>query len=260
MQEKIYLKNGEGLNLCGILNESDKSGGRCIILCHGITVDKDESGDSFVHLASELVKKGFAVFRFDFRGHGESEGRSLDLTVSGEIDDLQSAVLFLRNRGYERFGIVAASFGGGAASLFSSRNSDQVKALVLWNAIIDYDSLLNPRLPWPTKYFGETALLKLKRDGSIEIGSRGFAISEIFFQDLKELRPWKELRKIHIPILFLHGDKDTYVPYEDSVKYSEMLGAEMKTIPGAEHGLCNNESVAKEAREAVTTFFLNNIK
>ncbi len=55
----------------------------CIILCHGITVNKEEGG-IFTNLAKKLAKVGFAVFRFDFRGHGESEGDSINLTVTGE--------------------------------------------------------------------------------------------------------------------------------------------------------------------------------
>lgn len=31
------------------------------------------------------MEKGFDVFRFDFRAHGESEGKSIDFTIKGQV-------------------------------------------------------------------------------------------------------------------------------------------------------------------------------
>ena len=72
MEEKHYFKSGD-LILCGILTRPTKNTDKCIVLCHGITVDKDEGG-IFTELARKLAEAGFTVFRFDFRGHEESEG------------------------------------------------------------------------------------------------------------------------------------------------------------------------------------------
>ena len=73
MEEKIYFTNTDGLRLCGILTKPNKETQKCIVLCHGITYTKEEGG-IFTELAKRLADNGFAVFRFDFRGHGESEG------------------------------------------------------------------------------------------------------------------------------------------------------------------------------------------
>jgi alpha/beta superfamily hydrolase len=52
-----------------------------------------------------------------------------------------------------------------------------------------------------------------------------------------KIEPWEKLKPLSIPMLFIHGDKDTYVPYSDSVKYSKMLhSARLVTIKDAEHG------------------------
>ncbi|MFH1181146.1 MAG: alpha/beta hydrolase [bacterium] len=258
MEEKVYFKNGEGLKLCGILTKPSEETQKCIILCHGITVNKEEDG-IFTKLARRSAQSGFAVFRFDFRGHGESEGNSIDLTVSGEKRDLESAVRFLQNLGYRKFGIVAASFGGGAVALFVPENQDIVKALVLWNANIDYDNTLEPKLPWPKENFGKEAMQKLEEQGYLEIGSGKFKVGKPFFVELRKLYPWKKLQNIKTPILFIHGDKDSYVPYEDSVKYSKLFqNAKLKTIVGAEHGFHEKEEDADEADNATIRFFLNN--
>lgn len=258
MEEKFYFKNDEGLKLCGILNKPEKDIKKCIVLCHGITVDKDEGG-IFIKLAQKLSKFGFAVFRFDFRGHGESEGDSIDISVAGEKRDLESTIKFLQNLGYKYFGILAASFGGGAASLFVAEHLKIIKAFVLWNPVIDYHSILEPKLPWPKKNFGKEAMQKLEKHGFIEIGSSKFKAGKKLFTELRRLQPWKELKKIKIPILFIHGNKDEHVPCEDSVKYANLLkNAKLKTIHGAKHGFSNSKMHAEQANNITIEFFLKN--
>ncbi|MCD6381511.1 MAG: alpha/beta fold hydrolase [Candidatus Aenigmarchaeota archaeon] len=256
MEEKFFFKNGDGLKLSGILSYPEKETNKCIVLCHGITVDKNESGNVFKKLSDLLVKEGFATFRFDFRGHGESEGSSFDLTVTGEVRDLESVMEFLKKIGFDEFGILAASFAGGPVALFVGEHSDNIRAIVFWNSIIDYDSLLKPTLPWPKKYFGKRAMEKLERDGYIEIGKRGFEIGNSLIKEVKKLKPWERLLNVKIPMLFIHGDADTYVPYNDSVKYSKMLGAKLVTIENGEHGLNEPEEFEK-ASKAVIKFFKN---
>lgn len=247
MEEKIYFKNDDGLRLCGILTKPDKKINKCIILCHGMTVDKQEGG-IFTELAQKLVNVGFVVFRFDFRGHGESEGNSLDITVAGEKRDLEAAYNLLIGKGYTIFGIVAASFAGGAVSFFTPEHQNKVGALVLWNSLINYTSFYK-------RWLANGGRAKLKSQGYI-VRNRNFKVGKKLFDEISKLKPWKELKKLKIPILFIHGDKDTKVPYEDSVKYAKMLNSRLETIHGAEHGFHDNKRHSDQADKAVADFFL----
>ena len=259
MEEKIYFTNTDGVKLCGILTRPQKETQKCIILCHGITVTKEEDG-IFTKLAEKLADNDFAVFRFDFRGHGESEGNSVELTVTGEKRDLEAAVKFLENLNYKDFGITAASFGGGAVSLFVAENENLIKTLVFWNALIDYHSILDPKLPWPKANFGKEAMERLEKDGFIEIGSRKFKVGKALFTELRKLEPWKEIQNLKIPMLFVHGDKDSYLPYEDSVKYSNLFqNAKLEIIKGVEHGFHDKEEDARKADDVTIKFFLDNL-
>ncbi|MFH1294827.1 MAG: alpha/beta fold hydrolase [Candidatus Aenigmatarchaeota archaeon] len=249
--EKMYFENCEGKKLCGILEGPRTK--KCIILCHGISVDKDELG-VFTELSNKLVLAGFSTFRFDFTDSGESQGKTTDTTVTGETADIESAIKFMQTLGFEEFGLLAASFAGGPAMLVHDK---RIKCIVLWNAIIDYHSILQPELPWPKKYFGKKAMEQLKTGGQVKIASAGFIVGKKLFDEIGVLEPWRELEKTNAPILFVHGDKDNYVPVEDSIKYSAMFGAELRIIKNGEHGLRN--AGFQEASKTTIEFFKKNL-
>jgi uncharacterized protein len=260
MEEKVFSKTSDGLRLCGILlmpeHPSSSSGQKCIVLCHGIGYHKDEDENLFKNFAERLFKLGFSVFRFDFRGHGESEGESVDMTIAGETIDLEAAVKFLQEKGFKEFGILSQSFAGGAASFFTSSHQNVVKALVLWNSVIDYTQELNPTLPWTKKHWGEPAFERAKKYGFTEIGSSKFKVGRKLMEEIKILKPWKELLKLSIPVLFVHGDKDNYVSVKDSIKYSSMMrNAKLKIIHGADHGFHENQVFAEQGEKATIDFF-----
>lgn|SRR3989344_728967 len=255
--EKVYFKTTDNLRLCGILSLPKNGIDTCVVLCHGITVDKDEYDGVFKKLAEKLSGKGFVVFRFDFRGHGESEGDSVDMTIKGEAEDIESAVNFLKDKGFRKFGMVSTSFAGGATSFFISKNPKTLESLVLWNPSVNYDEYLNPTMPWKKKYWGKPAFERVEEFGFTEVGSRGFKVGKNLFNEFKKLKPWKELLNVGIPILFVHGDKDTYVPYKDSVKYSKLVkNGKLVTIRGAEHGFHDRKADSEKADRATIDFFL----
>lgn len=222
-------------------------------------MDKNEHG-IFVELSQRLVNVDFSVFRFDFRACGESEGDSVrDFTVSGQIRDIEASVKFLEKKGYKTFGLLGASFAGGAVSIFTAQHLRKIRALALWNALINYSLRLRPTTPWGKKYWGKPAIKRIQKFGFTEIGSRKFRVGKALMEDIEQMEPRKELIKADIPILFVHGDKDTYVDYHDSVKYAKMMkNAKLVIIKGAEHGF-HNQKDSEMANKATVDFFLKNV-
>lgn len=260
VEEKIYFWTSDKIKLCGILTRPDVQTNKCLILCHGITVDKNEGG-IFSGLAQKLADTGFAFFRFDFRGHGESQGYPTEVTIAGEINDIEAAFEYLKGKGFTKFGIISASFAGGPVSFFISKHPEHVKALILWNSLIDYDShIQGAGTIWRRKYWGKPALERAKKFGFTQIGSRKFKVGLPLIEEVYTLKPWKELLKVEIPTLFIHGDKDTYVPYQDSVKYSQMVkNGGLITVKGAEHGFHDRPEDAETADKATIEFFAKNL-
>ena len=97
MQKKISFKNSKGQRLVGVLHiPSGKGPFPIVIICHGLGGTAKDSKNR-IQLSKNLNKEKIAAFRFDFNGHGESQGRFADVTVSKGIDDLKSAIKFLKN-------------------------------------------------------------------------------------------------------------------------------------------------------------------
>jgi len=173
--KKITFPSTDGTRLCGVWHIPEVRTDKAIILAHGITADKDESG-VFVGIAELLKDNGFAVLRFDFRGSGESGGKSIDLTIKGEMDDLGAAMDEVKDAGCSRLGLLGASFGGGVAILYSSKHVARIKCLCLWNPVLDYDHcFLHATTEWIKNKVGH-----MRRDfeekGWTTLGSAKFVI------------------------------------------------------------------------------------
>lgn len=60
------------------------------VIFHGLMGDRAANRESMHSmLAEKLLKRGIASVRFDFSGHGESDGDFSDMTVLGELLDAQ---------------------------------------------------------------------------------------------------------------------------------------------------------------------------
>jgi len=254
MTNKAIFQSNNGIRLVGIWHLPKKQTTKAIVLAHGITVDKDEKG-IFIKLAEKLVQMGFAVFRFDFRGHGESGGKSVDMTITGELYDLEMAIEEVKKEGYTEIGLVGASFGGGISTLYFLKHQDDIDSFCLWNPVLNYDhTFLHPTLPWLTEK-KDQMMKEIRENGWTTIGSRKFVVGKALFDDMATYMPFEVLKNISVPTLIVHGTKDTKVSYKDSKEYVHSLkNGQLIILDGAEHGF-HKEWEAKRAIEETVRFF-----
>lgn len=79
-----------------------------------------------------LVEAGLTVLLFDYRGWGESEGRSGELYPQQQITDIRSAVTYLESRNDldgGRIGLFGVSFGG-ALGVEAAARDERIRAVV----------------------------------------------------------------------------------------------------------------------------------
>lgn len=238
MEEKIFIKASDNLGICGIWGLPEVSNDKAVILAHGISVDKDEEG-LFVNLSKRLTELNYSVLRFDFSGHGQSQRKSVDLTISQELTDMDAAFNEVKSKKFHNISILGASFGGGIAVMFAARHQKYLNNLLLWYPVLNYDhTFLKPYLPW-LKDRIERMKQELAARGWTTINNeKPFKIGKKLFDEMNRYFPYRDLKKIAIPTVIIHGDKDTYVPYNDSKEYLKNLKGESEliTIKGADHG------------------------
>ena len=200
---------------------------------------------------------GFATFRFDFRYHGESGGTWKDFTISGEVQDLQEVVDFIKFKGFKKIGIVGASFGASIGILYSAKQSP--KALCLWYPTLNYKNVfLEPITEWGKRNFAGK-WKQIEEKGFLEVNKK--KMGKEIYEELKSINLEKYFAKIKCPVLIIHGDKDTYVPYSDSEKYIKKFGgkSELLTIKGVEHGFSDNKKDGEIANKKTIEFFQKNL-
>lgn len=254
--EKMYYESINGLRLCGVLTESE-SKNRIVIMCHGIRGNKDECG-AFTLLSEKLLGIDYSSFRFDFNGHGESEGKDLDMTITREIKDLESTVKMLEGKGYKDIILLGGSFGASIVSLFPFDKYDSVKAIVLWYGCLDYDYARFGNL------FTEENMKIASKDGyytsrSMNTGEE-FKFGYDLFKETYKFKPYEYLIKCNLPKLFVHGDKDNALQYELSEKVcNQCSNATFRLIKDGGHTFMNSSDAINTAVD-VTVNFANDLK
>lgn len=226
--EKIVFKNFRGLSLVGNLQTSESKS--IVILSHALANDKSERG-KLDAVANKLNKSGFSTLAFDFSGCGESDDDTL--TIKKEVDDLKSAINFVKTQGFENIALFGHSTGA-LVSLYAY--NPKIKTIVLWSPVTN-----KVRYLWKDK---------LSKDQLEELSEKGFftrkrknAIRETYHIDKqmlidRESVNQKELLKgISCPVLIIQGTKDTSVPVEDSENAIKLLSKESKLeiVENADH-------------------------
>lgn len=249
MEEKMFYSSTDDVKLCGVLNKVIDNK-RIVILCHGSMSNKDRS---IANLSNRLNEKEINTFRFDFRANGESSG--VDKAITGQIEDLESTLDFLTNKGYDDFILMGGSAGGGIVSLLDYSKYHDIKGIILWFSALDYDVTLHD-------IWSEESRMDAEKLGFIERkNSKGevYIFSIEMYKERDLYKPYENIEKLDLPILFVHGTKDESVPYELSVRVCKNCkNAKLVTIENGNHTFSDSEtSIAMAANE--TALFIKSL-
>jgi len=230
MKEKVFFENKNGIRLCGLVSDpSNHTDNPLIVMCHGFSTNKE--GRTNTRLEEIFNAHNMATLRFDFFGHGESEGLFEDVTISEAAEDVQAALAFIGRQGYKKIGLFGSSFGG-LASLLAASQTSSFFTLALKSPVSDYPGLLIARGQEPD-------VSSWKKSGYISIrGADGspLRLNYSFYEDAEKIRGYEAAKKINIPTLIVHGDKDETVPLEQSKISAGLMGdCRLEIIRGADH-------------------------
>ncbi len=225
---------------------------RCpmVILMHGIFSSKDYN--PMPALAKGLARSGIASLRFDFNGHGKSEGRMEEMTIEREIADAMAVWEFVRGLPYvSGIGFLGHSQGGVVASMTAGRLAGQGEAvpegmvLLAPGAVIKdacqggkfFNARFDPKNP--PEYIRCWGFMKLGRD---------------YLLGTQQLDIYGTAAAYEGKVCIMHGTKDSIVPLWCSERYKETYGdrSEFTLIEGENHTITRHR---KEVGQRTVSFF-----
>ncbi len=239
-----YIKSEDGKRLHASFLEAEDPK-RYVMLCHGY---RGTAFGSVAHIAPFLHENGCSILFIDQRCCGESEGKYITFGAK-EKQDILAWLRHLQMHNKNRLPIYLYGQSMGAASVILAAESDlpgEVHGLI---ADCGYHSMKQQlrdiargwfHLPW-------IEFLILRVDLFCRIFA-GFS--------MKETDTTAALRSNDRPVLFFHGQADTYVWPENTVKNYRLCRAEKELvlIPGARH-LCCSFVKPQLYQEKISEFF-----
>lgn len=207
------------------------------IIMHGFTGNKEST--LLENISKELVKRGIASVRFDFNGHGKSEGNFEDMTVLNEIEDAKKVYEYVSSLPWVgSIALVGHSQGGVVASMTAGElGTDKVKAVVLLApaAVLREDAIRGNT---------QGALYDpLDPPAKVELpGGRHLSIGAAYIRTAFSLPIYETAQKYQGPALMIHGNADHIVPYTYSERYHNIWPkSQMVLLDHFDHGFSQNQ-------------------
>ena len=206
----------DGLHLAGTLVTPAGQAESAAVLVHGSGVTREESG-FFARLALGLAEAGVTSLRYDLRGHGASDGRQEEMTLTAHLNDVRVALAHAREAtGATVVNLLGTSFGGGLAAYYAAKGPDKLRRLVLLNPQLNYKNRYIDQKPhWLNDYLDDDMARQLTEEGYVSHSAtvkHGRAmLNEVFW-----IHPHAVLGEITAPTLIVHGTEDTFVSVASS--------------------------------------------
>jgi len=247
---KRYIASytSDGLKIYGLftvpISDPPQGGFPAIVFLHGyLNPPTYKTLERYVAYQDGFARAGYATFKPDLRGHGQSKGESVQSNFSPDyIYDALNLVAVLQadtriNR--NKIGMWGHSMGGGI-TLRSMVVSKQIKAGVIWAGVVgDWEDLLERyrrRTPWVS-----TAASSSTRSSIVEFTDK-YASPSANPRFWNTIDAYTYLGDMSGPVQLHHGTADDSVPVEFSQHLRSALIVAGKTVeyfeyPGGDHNL-----------------------
>ncbi|MCB0975986.1 MAG: alpha/beta hydrolase [Acidimicrobiales bacterium] len=248
-RHRISLADGHqvGVAVCGR--------GVPIVLVHGYTAE----GMLYAQTLSRIVAAGFKVVAIDSAGHGSTQG----LPMGGADFEAYTRLL---GRVVDELGIRKAMFaghsmGGRLVTELAARHPDRALGVILLDAIVGepWDRIVkisrfNPLLlagvggilladslstvpfvhdPRQAVKFGRLArpMVRSHLRNPLRIAGPGISI----LRSTSSRWMLEKLRKEHVPVVAIHGDRDVVVPLSTARSAAKIAGGMVVVVEGGRH-------------------------
>lgn len=223
---KVEIKR-DGLILRGDLEVPDQDHYDLVILMHGFTGNRNN--DLFMMISHLLLENKIASLRFDFNGHGQSDGLLEDMTVFNEMSDAKAILDYaLSLKQVCHIYLLGHSQGGVVASMLAGYYPDFFEKLILMA---------------PASSLKDDALKGVCMDATYDpahipekVVVKGQNIGGFYFRIAQQLPIYETAKNFKKEVLLIHGRNDTIVDCQASQHYHEIYQkSTLVLIDGADH-------------------------
>lgn len=220
--EDIFITANDGIKLFGKLYENENSN-KYVLIAHGYNCSLTD----MLCYGPEFYEQGYNVLFIDMRAHGKSEGDYIGMGWLERIDIKKWCEYLVEKNPNAKIALFGQSMGAAAVMMASGEDLPKnVCACIEDSGYTSvgniYKTILKETYHLPSFPLLNTANLKVKKKA-------GYS----FF----DADACKQLAKSTIPTLFIHAEKDSFVPFENVIRLYTVANEpkEIYTVKGAEH-------------------------
>ena len=186
-----------------------------VIVMHGWGAN---SGD-MLPIAPGLAQSGFHALFLDARRHGQSDFEDF-MSMPRFAEDLEAAVGDLLERDdVTAIGVIGHSVGA-AASIYAAADNPAIDALVAVASFAHPAEMMRENFPFPAP--ATWALLQV--------------VERMIGHRYDDIAPRNRIAEVGVPVMLMHGDADSVIPFQDSIDLHDRLpGSELVIVPGGTH-------------------------
>jgi len=234
--KKITFPGSQGAPLAARLDYPEGKPRAFALFAHCFTCSKDIFAAA--RIASELTKRGFAVFRFDFTGLGMSEGEFANTNFSSNVQDLLAAAAYLRET-LMPVDILLGHSLGGAAVLAAAGDIPEAKAVATIGAPADAAHVMR-------NFAAHLDEIRDKGEAEVTLAGRRFTIKRQFLEDVEASRLHGRIAALKKALLIFHAPADEVVGLENAsaIFTAARHPKSFITLYGADHLLTKREDAA----------------
>lgn len=204
--ESTFECKRDGLTIRGTMYRPKRDHLPIAIVCHGFMAWQD----SVKHYAAFLAELGYAAFTFDFCGgsvmNGKSDGKTTEMSVLTETQDLEAVIEYVRNLSYtdpEKILLMGCSQGGFVSALVAAKNNFPIEKLVLF-----YPALCIP----DTARAGKMMMARFDPQNVPDTFRCGLMkLGRCYAMDVMQMDAFAEIKNYAGRVCIVHGTKDKIV-------------------------------------------------
>jgi pimeloyl-ACP methyl ester carboxylesterase len=215
-----YLLTNRGIR---IAHHTAKGEGVQVMFCPGYRSDMNST--KATALLEWCASNNVPLTRFDYNGHGESDGDFKDFTIGGAMAD---ALDVIDHSGAENLIIIGSSMGAWVALNAALERKSVVRGLIGVASAPDFtERLMVTRMtPEQRREMDENGVIWAYSDFT----EGDYPITQHFIHEARNRLLLDDVIGLNIPVHLLHGQADSDVPWETSIILAQQLMSDDVTV------------------------------